>query len=112
MAANIGIYPSGELINGWFEDRNSVGEITLLYRTASVIPLAKFADWAQKETLDGRYIITHQLPVPTEWRHDLSDNGITCDSFMPPNGFSCRFAGVNLDQLADLSVLGLSLIHI
>ncbi|MEC8540775.1 MAG: S8 family serine peptidase [Candidatus Thermoplasmatota archaeon] len=104
---NVGIYPSGELINGWFDDKNSVGEITLLYRTASVIPLAKFADWAQKETLDGRYIITHQLPVPTEWRHDLSDNGITCDSFMPPNGFSCRFTGVTLDQLADLSVLGI-----
>ena len=104
---NVGIYPSGELINGWFDDKNSVGEITLLYRTASVIPLAKFADWAQKETLDGRYIITHQLPVPTEWRHYLSDNGITCDSFMPPNGFSCRFTGVTLDQLADLSVLGI-----
>ena len=35
----IGITPSQELINGWFDSEHSAGEITLLYRTLSVIPI-------------------------------------------------------------------------
>lgn len=104
----INIYPSGELINGWFDSEQSAGEITLIYRNLPVIPLENFADWIGDESLSGRYIITHQLPVPTEWRHELADNGITCDSFMPPNGFNCQLRNVPLTTLSELSVLGLA----
>ena len=78
-----------------------------LYRKASVIPIEEWSDWTASNALDGRYVITHQLPVPTQWRHDLADNGISCDSFMPPNGFSCQFENIDLSQLIELSVEGI-----
>ena len=104
----IGITPSQELINGWFDSEHSAGEITLLYRTLSVIPIEQFTQWTGETILDGRYIITHQLPVPTEWRYELAEYGIDCDSFMPPNGFNCRLNNVNINQLSVLSVLGVA----
>ena len=104
----IGITPSQELINGWFDSEHSAGEITLLYRTLSTIPIEQFSQWTGETILDGRYIITHQLPVPTEWRYELAEYGIDCDSFMPPNGFNCRLNNVNINQLSELSVLGVA----
>ena len=101
-------HPSQELINGWFDSEHSAGEITLLYRTLSVIPIEQFSQWTGETILDGRYIITHQLPVPTEWRYELAEYGIDCDSFMPPNGFNCRLNNVNINQLSELSVLGVA----
>ena len=35
----ISIQPSHELANGWFSSEHSAGEITLLYRDASVVPI-------------------------------------------------------------------------
>ena len=103
----IGIMPTEELANGWFDQEHSAGGITLLYRTASVVPIEQWSDWTASDTLSGRYVITHQLPVPTNWKHNLLDNGISCDSFMPPNGFSCQFENVDLNQLMELSVEGI-----
>jgi len=104
---SIGIMPSEDLANGWFDQEHSAGGITLLYRTSSVVPIEQWSDWTASDTLNGRYVITHQLPVPTTWRHNLLDNGISCDSFMPPNGFSCLFENANLNQLSQLSVEGI-----
>lgn len=104
----IGITPSEEIINGWFASEHSAGEVTLLYRTTSVIPIDQFTQWTGQQDLDGRYILTHQFPVPTEWRYELAENGIECDTFMPPNGFSCKLNNVNIDQLNELSVLGIT----
>ena len=61
----IGIMPSEELLNGWFDDEYAASEITLLYRKASVIPIEEWSDWTASNALDGRYVITHELPVPT-----------------------------------------------
>ena len=44
----------------------------------------------------------------TEWRYELAEYGIDCDSFMPPNGFNCRLNNVNINQLSELSVLGVA----
>ena len=104
---SIGIVPNEDLVNGWFDDEHAAGEITLLYRTASVIPVDEWSQWTGSDILNGRFVITHQLPVPTEWRHELANNGISCDSFMPPNGFSCQFENVDLNQLMQLSVEGI-----
>ena len=103
----IGIMPSEDLANGWFDQEHSAGGITLLYRTASVVPIEQWSDWTGSDNLNGRYVITHQLPVPTNWKHNLLDNGISCDSFMPPNGFSCLFENVDINQLSQLSIEGI-----
>ena len=64
---SIGIVPNEDLVNGWFDDEHGAGEITLLYRTASVVPIDEWSRWTASDILNGRYVITHQLPVPTEW---------------------------------------------
>ena len=104
---DVGIIPSEELINGWFGNEFAAGEITLLYRSPSIIPIENWAQWTGLDLLDGRFIITHEFPVPTEWKYQLSDNGISCDSFMPPNGFNCQLNNVDLTQLHHLSVEGI-----
>ena len=113
---SISIEPSYELSNGWFSSDYSAGEITLLYRDASVVPIDNWIEWTGQDALSGHYVITHQFPVPTEWKHQLSQQGIYCHSFMPPNGFSCDFNSVSVEQLESLNVEGilqlLSLIHI
>ena len=102
----ITMYPSNELKNGWFSTDVSAGEITLIYRDASIIPLENWQSWTSVDSLNGRYIITHQFPIPTEWKYQLSDAGIDCNSFMPPNGFSCQFNSVSIEKLAELQVEG------
>ena len=92
----IGIMPSEDLANGWFDQEHSAGGITLLYRTASVVPIEQWNDWTASDNLNGRYVITHQLPVPTVWRYELADNDISCDSFMPPNGLSCMLSLIHI----------------
>ena len=104
----IGITPSEQLINGWFDNDLSADEITLLHRNVPTIPINNLLDWTGQETFSGRYIITHEYPVPTNWRHNLAAEGIICDSFMPPNGFNCQLQEVTINQLADLSVQGIS----
>ncbi|MEC7177780.1 MAG: S8 family serine peptidase [Candidatus Thermoplasmatota archaeon] len=104
---SIGIVPNEDLVNGWFDDEHGAGEITLLYRTASVVPIDEWSRWTASDILNGRFVITHQLPVPTEWRHELANNGISCDSFMPPNGFNCQFENIDLTKLMELSVDGI-----
>ena len=56
----IGITPSQELINGWFDSEHSAGEITLLYRTLSTIPIEQFSQWTGETTVS----YTH-LTLPT-----------------------------------------------
>jgi hypothetical protein len=57
---SIGIMPSEDLANGWFDQEHSAGGITLLYRTSSVVPIEQWSDWTASDTLNGRYVITHQ----------------------------------------------------
>ena len=104
---SISIEPSYELSNGWFSSDYSAGEITLLYRDASVVPVDNWIDWTGIDALSGQYVITHEFPVPTEWKHQLSQQGIDCNSFMPPNGFSCDFNSVSIEQLESLNVEGI-----
>jgi hypothetical protein len=104
---SISIEPSYELSNGWFSSDYSAGEITLLYRDASVVPIDNWIDWIGIDALSGQYVITHEFPVPTEWKHQLSQQGIDCHSFMPPNGFSCDFNSVSIEQLESLNVEGI-----
>ena len=104
---SISIEPSYELSNGWFSPEYSAGEITLLYRDASVVPIDNWVEWTGQDALSGQYVITHEFPVPTEWKHQLSQQGIDCHSFMPPNGFNCHFNSVSIEELKELEVLGI-----
>ena len=104
---DITIFPSNKLKNGWFSSDVSAGQITLIYRDASLVPIENWPSWTGLDLLEGRYVITHQFPVPTEWKYQLSDAGIECNSFMPPNGFSCQFDSVPIETLEELQVEGI-----
>ena len=104
---DITIFPSNKLKNGWFSSDVSAGQITLIYRDASIVPIENWPSWTGLDLLEGRYVITHQFPVPTEWKYQLSDAGIECNSFMPPNGFSCQFDSVPIETLEELQVEGI-----
>jgi hypothetical protein len=104
----VGISPSGELENGWFNPDEGVGEINLLFRDMGVIAVDDWSEWTgQSTTLNGWYILTHEFPVPTEWFHDLEDEGIECFSYLPPNGFQCELNGYTTRDFNALDVEGI-----
>ena len=108
LLSSIGLVPSYEAANGWFEADEGVGEINLLYRDMSVVAVEDWAAWTGQGTnLNGWYVLTHEMPIPTEWFYELEDAGIDCFTFMPPNGFQCELQGHSTEQLAKLEVEGL-----
>ena len=108
LLSAIGLSPSQEAAHGWFNPTDGVGEINLLYRDAGVTAVDDWSEWTgQNSKLNGWYVLTHELPIPTEWFYELEDAGIDCFTFLPPNGFQCRLNGHSSDELKALDVEGL-----
>ena len=107
LMEEIGVIPNGELASGWFESELAAGQINLLYRQASVVAIENWIDWTDTDTLSGYFVLTHEFPVPSEWRYQLQEAGIECHSFLPPNGFSCELQGESIESLAQLDVEGI-----
>ena len=104
----VGLSPSGELENGWFNPEDGAGEINLLFRDMGVVALEDWTDWTgQSSKLNGWYVLTHEYPVPSEWFNELEDAGVDCFSFLPPNGFHCELQGHSVENLETLEVKGL-----
>ena len=66
----ISIEPSYELSNGWFSSEYSAGEITLLYRDASVVPIDNWIEWTGNRCFV--WTICHHPPVPSTNRVEAS----------------------------------------
>jgi len=108
LFSTVGLLPSGELENGWFNPEEGVGEINLLFRDMGVIAVDDWSEWTgQSTTLNGWYILTHEFPVPTEWFYQLEEKGIECFSYLPPNGFQCELNGHTTRDLNALDVEGM-----
>ena len=104
----VGLSPSGELENGWFNPEDGAGEINLLFRDMGVVALEDWTDWTgQSSKLNGWYVLTHEYPVPSEWFNELEDAGVDCFSFLPPNGFHCELQGQTTSELEQLDVQGI-----
>ena len=87
LLAQVGIQPSKEHAQGWYDPAEGLGTIDLLYRQATITPLEDWSERAQEKVLDGNYIFTHTYPVPSNWVVELEEAGIHCFSFLPVNGF-------------------------
>ena len=108
LFSTVGLSPSGELENGWFNPEEGVGEINLLFRDMGVVAVGDWSEWTgQSTTLNGWYILTHEFPVPTEWFYELEEEGIECFSYLPPNGFQCELNGHTTRDLSALDVEGM-----
>ena len=108
LFSSIGLTPSGDLAHGWFDADDGAGSIHLLYRDAGVIAVEDWNAWTgQNNKLSGWFVLTHQVPIPTEWFYELADAGIECHTYVPPNGFQCQLNGHSTDDLYNLDVQGL-----
>ena len=108
LLSAVGLNPSRDMANGWFNPDEGVGEINLLFRDMGVVGVNDWTDWTgQGSTLNGWYILTHEFPVPTEWFYELEDKGIECFSYLPPNGFQCELNGHTTRDLSALNVEGI-----
>ena len=109
LLSAIGLAPSGDMANGWFNPTDGIGEINLLYRDMGVIAVEDWSEWtSQSSKLTGWYVLTHEYPIPTEWFNELDDAGIDCFTYMPPNGFQCQLNGHTTGELEELEVEGLA----
>ena len=109
LLSAIGLAPSGDMANGWFNPTDGIGEINLLYRDMGVIAVEDWSEWtSQSSKLTGWYVLTHEYPIPTEWFNELDDAGIDCFTYMPPNGFQCQLNGHTTVELEELEVEGLA----
>ena len=108
LFSSVGLSPSEEIANGWFDSELGAGELNLLHRNAGVVALEEWSEWTgQTSKLSGWYVLTHEYPVPTEWFYELDEAGIDCFSFLPPNGFHCQLQGNTIETLAKLDVEGI-----
>jgi hypothetical protein len=108
LLASIGLSPSTDIEQGWFESSEESDSIELLYRSASVVPIQNWHDWTDTQSaLTGWYVLTHEYPIPTEWFGELDDAGIECHTYMPPNGFHCNLASHSVEELTKLDVEGI-----
>ena len=106
LLSEVGIVPSKEHAQGWYEPSEGVGTVDLLYRHATVTPLQDWTERTQENILEGNYVFTHSFPVPSEWVTRLAEAGINCFSFLPDTGFHCEVKKKSIAQLNDLDVEG------
>ena len=107
MLSQIGVVPTKEHANGWYNPAEGVDTLGLLYRDATVTSVEDWPERTGERILSGFYILTHTYPVPTEWEGELEEDGINCYSFISPNGFSCELNKHSTKQLDDLGVEGI-----
>ena len=107
LLASIGIVPTKEHAQGWYDPSEGLGTIGLLYREATITPVEDWTERANEKELNGNYVLTHAYPVPSDWVTDLEEAGIDCFSFLPINGFHCEVNEKSVGDLSDLDVEGM-----
>ena len=106
LLAQVGILPTKEYAQGWYDPAEGIGSIDLLYRQATITPLEDWSERTRENVLNGNYVLTHTYPVPSNWLLDLEQAGIDCFSFLPVTGFHCEVEDKSIDELAQLDVEG------
>tara|TARA_Y100000589_G_C27198887_1_gene648405 strand:+ start:9089 stop:14668 length:5580 start_codon:yes stop_codon:yes gene_type:complete len=106
LLAQVGILPTKEHAQGWYDPAEGIGSIDLLYRQATITPLEDWPERTQEKVLNGNYVLTHTYPIPSDWLLDLEQAGIDCFSFLPVTGFHCEVEEKSIDELAQLDVEG------
>ncbi|MBT94125.1 MAG: hypothetical protein CMA60_04790, partial [Euryarchaeota archaeon] len=106
LLAQVGILPTKEHAQGWYDPAEGIGSIDLLYRQATITPLEDWPERTQEKVLNGNYVLTHTYPVPSDWLLDLEQAGIDCFSFLPVTGFHCEVEKKSIDELAQLDIEG------
>ena len=106
VLAQVGILPTKEHAQGWYDSNDGSGTIDLLYRQATVTPLEEWPLRANEKELNGNYVLTHSYPIPSDWIIELEEAGINCFSFLPVTGFHCGVEKKSIDELAELEVEG------
>ncbi|MEC7485017.1 MAG: S8 family serine peptidase, partial [Candidatus Thermoplasmatota archaeon] len=106
LLAQVGILPTKDHAQGWYDPAEGLGTIDLLYRQATITPLGDWSERTQEKELNGNYVLTHTYPVPSDWLLDLEQAGIDCFSFLPVTGFHCEVEKKSIDELSQLDVEG------
>ena len=106
LFAQVGIIPTKEHAQGWYNSNDGSGTIDLLYRQATVTPLEEWPLRANEKELNGNYVLTHSYPIPSDWIIELEEAGINCFSFLPVTGFHCEVEKKSIDELAELEIEG------
>jgi hypothetical protein len=106
LLAQVGILPTKEHAQGWYDPGEGIGTIDLLYRQATITALEEWPERTQEKVLNGNYVLTHTYPVPSDWLLELEEAGIHCFSFLPITGFHCELEQKSINELADLDVEG------
>ena len=107
LLSQVGIVPTKEHAQGWYDPSEGVGTIDLLYRQATITPLEDWSERTQEKVLNGNYVLTHTYPVPSDWVVDLEEAGIHCFSFLPTTGFHCEVEQKSIYELHSLDVEGI-----
>ena len=106
LFAKVGIIPTKDHAQGWYDPSEGLGTIDILYRQATVTPLGEWPERTQERILNGNYVITHTYPIPSDGVVELEKAGIHCFSFLPVTGFHCEIEKKSVEELADLEVEG------
>ena len=105
FSGNLGVPQTDDPSHGWY-GANGIGEAWLFHRIASYVPLLDWTGMTGEKELSGWYVLGHEYPIPTGWTNELSEMGITCQTFYSPQGFHCDVPGIPIGTLLEAGVIG------
>jgi len=101
----LGIPQSDDPAHGWL-DSGGVGEAFLFHRKAAYVPLGDWQPLTGERVLSGWHVLGHEYPIPSDWKDELDELGVNCQTFFPPQGFHCDVPDLPFGTLMEAGVVG------
>ena len=102
----LGVPQTNDVSHGWNVEGN-IGEAALYHRTAAYVPIQDWTAKTGERIVSGWHTLGHDYPIPSDWKSELSDLGIDCQTFFAPQGFHCNVPELPPETLMEHGVIGI-----
>ena len=102
---DLGVAETDDQSHGWI-GLDGVGEALLYHRKATYVPIQDWQTVTGEQLISGWHVLGHEYPIPSNWKEDLGDLGVECNTFFSPQGFHCNVPRITPNMLMDYGVIG------
>ena len=92
--------------HGWYWDKENTGRASLFHRTASYVPIHDWSHRTGEEAVTGWHALGHDYPIPSDWKIQLEEMGMECNTFFAPQGLHCNVPKLTPGTLKEAGVIG------
>ena len=92
--------------HGWYGDKENIGRASLFHRTASYVPIQDWSHRTGEDAVTGWHALAHDYPIPSDWKTQLEEMGMECNTFFAPQGLHCNVPKLTPGTLGEAGVIG------